>query len=126
LLQFALAELWEARDRDAARLTGAALRAMGGVEGALARHADGVVAGLRMGERAAARRVLLRLVNLEGTRVRRAERELTGGDAAAAAALDALVRGRLVVAHDGSDGSVFELAHEVLLRGWDTLRGWLH
>jgi hypothetical protein len=125
LLQFALAELWTARDTETDTITAAALDSLGGVEGALALHADAVLAALPPAQAAAARRILTKLVTPAGTRARRGEAELTGGDAAAVAALDALVRGRLLVAHEADDGSAYELSHEVLLRGWGTLRGWL-
>src|SRR5207249_449465 len=46
LLQFAAALLWEQRDRERRLLTSAAYERIGGVEGALAKHADGVLAGL--------------------------------------------------------------------------------
>ena len=45
LLQFALAELWEARDTTARVIPTAALERIGGVAGALARHADDVLGG---------------------------------------------------------------------------------
>jgi eukaryotic-like serine/threonine-protein kinase len=132
LLQFALAELWERRDRERRIIPAEALVALGGVEGALARHADGVLAALRPGQREAARRLLLRLVLAEGTRARRTRAELLGQsgaeDGEALAALEALVRGRLVLAREAPGGEAagtYELAHEALLRGWDTLRGWL-
>jgi serine/threonine protein kinase/formylglycine-generating enzyme required for sulfatase activity len=132
LLQFALAELWERRNRERRVIPAAALEALGGVEGALARHADGVLAGLRPGQRLAARRVLLRLVLAEGARARRTRAELLGEaeaeDTEARAALEALVHSRLVLAREaaGEEGvATYELAHEALLRGWDTLRGWL-
>lgn len=124
LLQFALAELWEERDVRSATITAGALRALGGVEGALVRHADGVLARLGPDARLGARRVLMRLVTLDGTRARRAEPELVQ-DGAERAALDALVAGRLVVASEAERGAVFELAHEALVRGWATLAGWL-
>jgi serine/threonine protein kinase/formylglycine-generating enzyme required for sulfatase activity len=125
LLQFALAELWEKRDSARAVIPAAGLQAIGGVSGALARHADAVVAGLLPRQREAARRVLLRLVSAAGTRVGRGEAELGGDDAAARGALDALVRGRLVTARDADAGAVYEVAHEALLGGWPTLRDWL-
>jgi eukaryotic-like serine/threonine-protein kinase len=129
LLQFALAELWEARDQAARKIPASALDGIGGVAGALARHADEVVQRLLPQQRAAARSVLLRLVTAEGTRARRAEGELAGehGDPAARAALAALVRGRLLVAREGEaeQESAYEIAHEALLGGWDTLRRWL-
>lgn len=124
LLQFALAELWEERDVQSATITVAALRALGGVEGALVRHADGVLARLGPDARLGARRVLMRLVTLDGTRARRPDAELVQ-DASERTALDALVAGRLVVASEAEGGAVFELAHEALVRGWATLAGWL-
>ncbi|WNG41896.1 SUMF1/EgtB/PvdO family nonheme iron enzyme [Archangium violaceum] len=132
LLQFALAELWARRDSGRRLVPAAALVALGGVEGALARHADGTLAGLRAGQREAARRLLLRLVLAEGTRARRTRAELLGEGGReqeeARAALEALVNGRLVVAREaaGEQGTAtYELAHEALVRSWDTLRGWL-
>jgi formylglycine-generating enzyme required for sulfatase activity len=127
-LQFALAELWESRDRSAGLIRAADLQAIGGVHRALARHADRVLEELLPEERDAARRLLLSLVTADGTRARASGKQLIGeGDAAAQAALEALVRGRLLVAHEGEagDGGAYEIAHEALLKGWDTLRGWL-
>ena len=46
LLQFALAEIWEARDQAQGTITAEDLEKLGGVSGALARHADGVLARL--------------------------------------------------------------------------------
>ena len=46
LLQFALAELWEKRDEGRRVIPAAALATTGGVEGALARHADAVLGSL--------------------------------------------------------------------------------
>ncbi|WP_437837347.1 nSTAND1 domain-containing NTPase [Sorangium sp. So ce1153] len=130
LLQFALEELWEARDETRRVIPGSALDAIGGVSGALARHADGVLARLAPPQRAAAQAMLLALVTAEGTRAWRVEAELLSAAAAspaALAALSALVRGRLLVAREaeGGAGSVYGIAHEALLTGWDTLRGWI-
>jgi eukaryotic-like serine/threonine-protein kinase len=124
LLSFALAELWEARDREKGLVTQATLDQMGGVAGALARHGDAVIAGMPPADRVHARRVLLRLVTSVGTRVARTEAELSVSESSLGA-VKALVNGRLVVVHDGEAGATYELAHEVLLRGWHTLRGWL-
>lgn len=128
LLQFALAQLWEARDRERQIITATAYEQVGGVAGALTRHADDVMQRMLPAERDAARPLFLRLVTAEGTRARRSEAELTRGDPTAVAALEAIVRGRLVVAREGRDeleGSVFEIAHEALVRGWKTLARWL-
>jgi serine/threonine protein kinase/formylglycine-generating enzyme required for sulfatase activity len=127
LLQFTLAELWDSRDLNARTIRAEALAALGGVEGSLTRHADRFLGGLGDDERDAARRILLRLVTAEGTRTRRTEPELvTEGPAREAerAALEVLVRGRLLVANNAQDGA-YEIAHEALLSSWSTLQGWL-
>ncbi|MBI5544927.1 MAG: protein kinase [Deltaproteobacteria bacterium] len=125
LLQFALAELWEVRDKQRQLITASALQEVGGVTGALARHGDAVLAGLIPAQRKAARRMLPLLVTLEMTRARRTEEELGANDPNARSALDALVRGRLLVAGDAAEGSAYEVAHEALIHGWPTLRRWL-
>jgi formylglycine-generating enzyme required for sulfatase activity/tRNA A-37 threonylcarbamoyl transferase component Bud32 len=127
-LQFALAELWESRDQAAGLIRASSLEAIGGVRGALARHADRLLEALLPVEREAARGLLLSLVTPDGTRTRVGRRHLVGDrDQTGRAALEALVRGRLLVAHEGEpgDGGAYEIAHEALLQGWDTLRGWL-
>jgi serine/threonine protein kinase/formylglycine-generating enzyme required for sulfatase activity len=126
LLQFALAELWEARDPTARVITAESLRAIGGVEGALARHGDAVLARLPPAEQRAARRVLVGLVTASGTSERRVEAELVAADPAARRALHALVQARLVVAREIAGVATAELAHETLVRGWTTLSSWLH
>ncbi|HYO67214.1 MAG TPA: SUMF1/EgtB/PvdO family nonheme iron enzyme [Archangium sp.] len=126
LLQFALAELWERRHPAQGRITRAALEEMGGVAGALSRHADGVLARLSPQEREAARRLLLQLVTGEGTRIERTEEELVGGsDGAARAALRALVEGRLLHTRTTGGQARCEIAHDSLIGSWETLRGWL-
>ncbi len=123
LLQFALAELWEVKTGDV--ITAAALDSIGGVEGALARHADHVISRLPLPRRTCARRILMNLVTVEGTRARRNEEELTRDGPDAQAGLEALVRGRLLVVRDTPEGAAYEVAHEALIKGWGTLRKWL-
>jgi formylglycine-generating enzyme required for sulfatase activity len=125
LLQFTLAELWEARDPARGLIPASALEALGGVSGALARYADGIIAQLLPDQRVAARRLLMRLVTVDNTRARRAEAELLGQEPAAPAALEALIRARLVVTRRSEEGSSFDIAHEALLTGWPTLAQWL-
>ena len=84
LLQFALTELWEARDREQGLITTEAVQAVGGVGGALARHADRVVRQLLPEERSEARRLLMGLVTAEGTRATRNMDELTASSGPAA------------------------------------------
>lgn len=127
LLQFALEKLWHLRDVDAGTITQAALDSLGGVAGALARHADEVVAALPAGHRRHARSLLGMLTSDEGVKVARgADELLPSDDHARRATLDALVAGRLVVAAELGDTTVFELAHEVLITGWPTFVRWRH
>ncbi|MFP2934777.1 protein kinase, partial [Pyxidicoccus sp. 3LG] len=112
LLQFALAELWERRNPARGRITQASLDEMGGVAGALSRHADGVLARLSVAEREAARRLLLQMVTAEGTRIERGEEELVeSSDEASRAALLALVEGRLLHARTTGGQPRYEIAH---------------
>lgn len=128
LLQFTLAELWDARDTQSRMITVAALRKKGGVTGALSRHADRTTGELLPAERSATKRLFLRLVTADGLRARRTRRELlgeAGPDPAELSALEALVRGRLLVAREGEGDTVYEIAHEALVSGWQTLKEWL-
>ncbi|HEY0193644.1 MAG TPA: SUMF1/EgtB/PvdO family nonheme iron enzyme [Kofleriaceae bacterium] len=137
LLQFALAELWDARDVASGTIRAASLVAIGGVTGALARHADGVLAGLGPRYRLLARHVLTSLVTVDGTRARRTLAELRDaaarlheadarelGSEAIGAVLEALVAGRLITVEDTAGTSTYQIAHDALVDGWDTLRGW--
>ncbi|MBN2358210.1 MAG: protein kinase, partial [Deltaproteobacteria bacterium] len=97
LLQFVGQKIWEGRDRTKRLLTRDAYRSAGGVTGALARHADAIVAGMTTAEANLARSLLLRLVTPEGTRrVLTRERLLEVLDPAAGEVLQRLVDGRLV------------------------------
>jgi len=124
LLQFTLAELWRTKPDRARILPSVALEALGGVEGALVRHADQVMSDMRPQDHNVARALMLMLVTGEGTRARRSARELEAGSQSQSV-LDALVRGRLVVARETTEGAVYELAHEALARRWPTLVRWL-
>jgi formylglycine-generating enzyme required for sulfatase activity len=125
LLEFALGVLWERRKGGAIRISRGDLDVLGGLEGALATHADGVLGRLGPLLRDEARRILLSLVTVERTRARREEAALAGTSVEARAALAALVDARLVVASAGDETSAYEIAHEVLVSGWPALRGWL-
>ena len=126
LLSFALAELWRRRDPERGVIPAAALDAIGGVAGALARHADAVIGALGAAERIAARRIALRLITRDDTRAERDRGELCpDDDPAAAAALEAMIGGRLVAARNTASGApVYELAHDSLIAAWATLQTW--
>jgi predicted Ser/Thr protein kinase len=126
LLQFALAELWERRNPVEGRITVEALGAMGGVAGALSRHADGVVGRLGRAEQQAARRILIRLVTAEGMRLHRREEELVAAcDLVSRRALRMLLEGRILHSHTEGGHTHYELAHDALMVSWGTLRNWL-
>ena len=129
LLQFATQLLWDRRDTRKRRLLREVHRQMGGVGGALARHADGLLDGLPPEEVAVARQLLLRLVTPEGTRQASPRPALLEGlPAAAAGVLDRLTAGRLLSARrtaGGAEDSLLELAHESLIVNWDRLARWI-
>src|SRR5262249_46299771 len=70
-------------------------------------------------------RLLLTLITADNTRIRRSTTELDADAPERRAALEALVKGRLVVAREAEGETGYELAHEALIVRWDTLRGWL-
>lgn len=130
LLQFVTRTLWDRRDRSEKLLLRSVYEEVGGVGGALAHHADGVLEGMSEGQVSLARHVLLLLVTAEGTRrtVPRTE-VLEAVGARAEELLDRLVAARLISvrtarARPGS-GSVLELAHESLIRSWGRLSRWV-
>jgi len=98
---------------------------MGGVAGALATHADQVVASLAHGAQRVARTMFQRLVTSEGTRalVDHAELLACGPAGDVQRVLAALVEARLVVLHE--DTATVEIIHEALVAQWPTLRRWM-
>lgn len=129
LLQFAATKLWEARDPHRKLLTRASYQEIGGIAGALASHADRVVAELSPQARTLARALLLRLVTPERTRaVVSVEelRELSRDPDEIQALVDQLVQARLLVVQTAGGGAnTVEIVHESLLHSWPTLRRWL-
>jgi hypothetical protein len=150
LLQFAATRLWDQRDRDRRLLTDAAYRALGGITGALASHADAVVAQLPAGQQALVKALLLRLVTPERTRAVVTMAELSeavlppgappGARAELGQLVDRLVHARLLVVQttrsDGSNGGAgesatpaveptVEIVHESLIHTWSLLLRWL-
>lgn len=122
LLQFTLSLLWEARDGATHTIPDAALAAIGGVAGALARYADSVLAGFLPAQREAARRLLPFLVSADGLRLRRSIQDLLLITPDAPTTLEALVQARLLVVYEQDGLATYQLAHEALVSGWGTLR----
>ncbi|WP_437325821.1 nSTAND1 domain-containing NTPase [Sorangium sp. So ce381] len=123
LVQFALTELWKKRDRERKKITRAGLLEIGGVGGALERHADATVRALSgrvPAERV--RAVLLAMTTVQGTRAeRRLEALLREVGPEARDVVGALEEARILVREE----SGLTLAHETLLSQWGTLRRWL-
>jgi serine/threonine protein kinase len=130
LLQFMAARLWELRDPGRRLLTEQSYERLGGVAGALASHADAVLAGMSSARQALARAVLERLVTPERTRALVSTTELRAlhhDPDAVDDVLQHLVAMRLLVverAAEGADRTV-ELVHESLIDRWPTLARWL-
>ncbi|MFG1994980.1 hypothetical protein ACGFJ7_33895 [Actinoplanes sp. NPDC048988] len=122
LAAHALREAW--RRRQGAMVTLAGYEAAGGVAGAVAHTAEAAYDRLSEPERAAARRVLLRMVDVgpDGVIIRRRlDRAELDGIERAPAVVEAFAGARLV--STGRD--TVEIAHEALIRAWPRLRGWV-
>ncbi len=134
LLQFTAAKLWDARDKGRCLLTRQSYEDIGGIEGALATHADEVLAGLSAPSQRLARAIFERLVTPERTRAIALVTdlyELSTEPQKTRALVDHLVRARLLVVHEAAkgerrdDGPLVEIVHESLITQWPTLRRWL-
>jgi formylglycine-generating enzyme required for sulfatase activity/uncharacterized caspase-like protein/energy-coupling factor transporter ATP-binding protein EcfA2 len=132
LLEFALTQLWEHREKR--RLTFAVYDKLGGVMGALNKHADFIYDSLQPQEQEWAKRICLMLVRTglgeRDTRQRQTKRELAqlANDVALQdfqVALDQLVAGRLLVTGKDGDGEAWvDMAHEALMEKWLYFAKW--
>jgi len=149
LLQFALTNLWELRDRQQYQLTTAGYQTIGRLAGALNDHADQIyrhrdyidpyTGAINLTPTQARppqeqdwiRGILLRLVrSQEGEKDTRQRQprtsllELAGNTPATqqqiALVLESLIKGRLLVSEQNS----IDLAHEALILGWERLADW--
>jgi serine/threonine protein kinase/WD40 repeat protein len=128
LLSFTALRLWELRDRHFRRLSREAYEAIGGVEGALAAHAEDTLRACTGDEQRLVREAFRHLVTAEGTRAVLTRRELDdvlGAAPQARAVRDRLVEARLLVISEGHDGEDrIEVIHEALLVAWPRLVEW--
>ncbi len=136
LLSFALSEMYiryvQRQSRDRA-ITRDDFDAVGGVVGALRSRAEAEHDALDEASRGTLRRVMLRLVNTEGTgivRRRASDEDLAFAKAAererAQAIVQRLVEARLLTQGREPDGERFvEPAHDALVRGWGRLAEWV-
>ncbi len=137
LLEFALTELWEKRDRQNHRLTLTAYVEMGKLRGALDRHAKQLYEGLSSdGERDWTRRLFLQLVrtgqDVRDTRQRQSKQFLlemarSEEDRDAIANLLEIFAGadgRLLTTGEENNVAFMDLAHEALIDGWQMFKEW--
>ncbi|HTR56413.1 MAG TPA: serine/threonine-protein kinase, partial [Kofleriaceae bacterium] len=128
LLSFTASRLWELRDVRFRALVRRAYQSLGGVGGALAKHADETLAKLPLDQQPLVREIFRHLVTSAGTRAvlsRREATQLLGGGGRAEAVLEQLVGSRLVVSSEGEGGhDRVEVAHEALIAAWPRLVAW--
>ena len=133
LLEFALDQLFQhRRDR---RLTRYAYQEIGGVRGALSKHADATYAALPSDEqRRLARTLFMRLIQpatqeQEAIRRRAESSEFTLESSEQTRLLreviDTFVAARLITINQSISGSTVEISHEALIREWERLKTWL-
>ncbi len=134
LLQFTLEQLFEQCDGNT--LTWQAYEEIGGIQGALAQHAEATYNNLPSTQhKQLARALFLRLIEpgqteQDTTRRRASYSELTLPDAEQTRILqetaDAFVDARLLVSDQSDDTRTLEVSHEALIREWERLGTWLH
>ncbi|MBA3503149.1 MAG: hypothetical protein H0T65_22505 [Deltaproteobacteria bacterium] len=126
LLQFTAAKLWAYRDKQRRVLTREAYLGMGGVAGALATHADEVLATFTAADQKTVRAIFQRLVTPERTRAVVETGELRDLAHDVERVISRLVEARLLVVQTrgDSEGAV-ELVHESLIKSWPMLQRWL-
>jgi WD40 repeat protein len=122
LLEHALLQIWQRRE-GGRRLTIAAYREVGGVAGALEKHAEEVYAGFSEEEKETCRQIFLRLVQVDEQR-RATKRRLGLDELASASVVSRLTDARLLTTDQGKQPTV-ELAHEALLNNWARLKQWI-
>ncbi|HSO33747.1 MAG TPA: hypothetical protein VLT33_14540, partial [Labilithrix sp.] len=127
LVEFGLSRLWEQRDVARRVISVRSLAAIGGLDGALAQHADATLTGLEAAHGlrvvAVTGALLLALTTPHGTRVGRTRSELARevGDPLLDLALAALEKARLLVSDDGR----ITIAHDTLIVRWPRLAAWV-
>jgi WD40 repeat protein len=134
LLAFAMARLWEQRDRERGLLTRRGYEEIGGVAGALAQHAEATLETIGAVHVPIVREILRNLVTAAGTRALQGRDELLSafanqrGDAEEV--LDRLVEARLLTSFEapsvegGPRHRRLEIIHESLLTAWPRLARW--
>ncbi|MCI5121909.1 MAG: myosin kinase, partial [Candidatus Electrothrix sp. AUS4] len=126
LLEFCLTQLWERQEFR--RITHDGYKAIGGVQQALANHAEAVYAEFAEVDRQRLRQIFLKLVRPgQGTEDTRQVASLEQIRAEDRALVTRLADKRLIVTgRDEERGEeTVEVVHEALIRRWQTLRQWV-
>jgi len=134
LLAFALARLWELRDRETGLLTRQAYHDVGGVGGALAQHAEATMNRIGTDRLAHVRELFRNLITAEGTRAVREWGELLSvfeeaQRGPAEEVLRELIDARLLTSYEVREDEHeptrrVEIIHESLLANWPRLVRW--
>jgi hypothetical protein len=140
LLAFAVARLWEKRDRERKLLTRKAYEEIGGVAGALAQHAEHTLEGIGLEREPIVRELFRNLVTAQWTRAAADREELLSvlpDRETGAQVLDQLIDARLLASYELREGIAeageeterksrhrIEIVHESLLRAWPRLVRW--
>ena len=123
LLEFLLDRLWLDRDRRRNMLTHRAYEATGGVQNAIAKHADQIYGALRPAEQNVARKILVSLVRPgRGTPDSKRPIPLASLNESERRIVNHFSEARLLSSGDGS----VEIAHEALIAAWTRLKDWLN
>ena len=145
LLQFALTQIWEGMVQEPPVSAIATLERIGGVGGGLARTAQDIYEALTPTEQAIARRIFLSLIQLndnnQATRRRALLQELVPQSHSKDEEQTAIQAVKAVIQRFASPGfwilvtfsqtqaettvEMVEVAHEALIRNWQTLQTWL-
>ncbi len=135
LLAFSVARLWDKRNRENNTLTRAAYDDIGGVAGALARHADATLQAIGDSRRPIVREIFRNLFTAQGTRAVRSVDNLLSvfpdqQRDQAKQVLRRLIDARLLTSfeeesvEDAASHHRVEVVHESLLTSWPRLVGW--
>lgn len=121
LLSHAMLETW--RRRRGSVLTLAGFEAAGGIDGAVVRTAEETYGALDAAQRTLAAELLLRMLSIDESVVRRRVdlADVRSVDPAAGEVIDRLADARLVTV----GGGTVEIAHDAMLSAWPRLRAWI-
>jgi WD40 repeat protein len=124
LLEFALTQLWQKQQNGI--LTHQAYAEIGGVESAVANHAEAVYAKLQEVDREKTQRIFMQLVQ-PGSGIDSNRRIATLEEVQPEnwSLVTHLASSRLVVTSNDNNTQTVEIVHEALMRSWGRLEGWI-